>query len=97
MVGRDRWLDRLVNGLFICCISSGRLPIRVELKGLTEEDMYRILTEPVNNLITQQVNRVILRSAGLFVGDLIFLDSCWLIPLPPGGPSEHGEREADFQ
>jgi ATP-dependent protease HslVU (ClpYQ) ATPase subunit len=25
----------------------GRLPIRVELKGLTEDDMYRILTEPV--------------------------------------------------
>jgi len=33
----------------------GRLPIRVELKGLTEEDMYRILTEPVTNLIAQQV------------------------------------------
>lgn len=33
----------------------GRLPIRVQLKGLTEEDMYRILTEPVNNLIRQQV------------------------------------------
>ncbi|KAG5190092.1 ATP-dependent protease ATP-binding subunit HslU [Tribonema minus] len=32
----------------------GRLPIRVELKGLTEEDMYRILTEPVTNLIRQQ-------------------------------------------
>jgi ATP-dependent protease HslVU (ClpYQ) ATPase subunit len=26
----------------------GRLPIRVELKGLTEDDMYRILTEPVS-------------------------------------------------
>ncbi len=25
------------------------------LKGLTEEDMYRILTEPVTNLIKQQV------------------------------------------
>jgi hypothetical protein len=35
--------------------SSGRLPIRVELKGLTEEDLYRILTEPVTNIITQQV------------------------------------------
>lgn len=34
---------------------TGRLPIRVELKGLTEEDMYRILTEPVTNLIAQQV------------------------------------------
>ncbi|CAM9682551.1 unnamed protein product, partial [Sphacelaria rigidula] len=36
-------------------MSTGRLPIRVQLKGLTEEDMYRILTEPVNNLIRQQV------------------------------------------
>jgi len=32
----------------------GRLPIRVELKDLSEEDMYRILTEPENNLIKQQ-------------------------------------------
>jgi ATP-dependent HslUV protease ATP-binding subunit HslU len=33
----------------------GRLPIRVELKPLTEEDFYTILTEPENNLIRQQV------------------------------------------
>jgi len=33
----------------------GRLPIRVELKGLTEDDMHRILTEPVTNLVSQQV------------------------------------------
>lgn len=32
----------------------GRLPIRVELNGLSEDDMYRILTEPVTNLIRQQ-------------------------------------------
>lgn len=32
----------------------GRLPIRVTLKGLTEEDLHRILTEPVNNLLRQQ-------------------------------------------
>jgi len=32
----------------------GRLPIRVELDGLTEGDMYRILTEPETNLIAQQ-------------------------------------------
>lgn len=32
----------------------GRLPIRVNLQGLTEDDMYRILTEPVTNLIRQQ-------------------------------------------
>merc|ERR1719454_1042037 len=33
----------------------GRLPIRVELKSLTEKDMYTILTEPENNLVKQQV------------------------------------------
>jgi ATP-dependent HslUV protease ATP-binding subunit HslU len=33
----------------------GRLPIRVELKDLTEDDFYRILTEPETNLIKQQV------------------------------------------
>lgn len=32
----------------------GRLPIRVTLKGLSQDDLYRILTEPVNNLIRQQ-------------------------------------------
>jgi len=31
----------------------GRLPIRVELKALTEEDFRRILTEPEANLIRQ--------------------------------------------
>jgi len=30
------------------------LPIRVELKDLSEEDLHRILTEPENNLIKQQ-------------------------------------------
>eukprot|EP00761_Pharyngomonas_kirbyi_P013578 gb/GECH01013607.1/.p1 GENE.gb/GECH01013607.1/~~gb/GECH01013607.1/.p1 ORF type:complete len:653 (+),score=189.76 gb/GECH01013607.1/:1-1959(+) len=33
----------------------GRLPIRVELKGLTRTDLYRILTEPEQNLIKQQI------------------------------------------
>ena len=32
----------------------GRLPIRVELTGLTKEDLYRILTEPQNNMVVQQ-------------------------------------------
>jgi ATP-dependent HslUV protease ATP-binding subunit HslU len=32
----------------------GRLPIRVALRALTENDFYRILTEPVNNLLKQQ-------------------------------------------
>lgn len=36
----------------------GRLPIRVELKGLTEDDLYRILTEPVSNLVRQQVELI---------------------------------------
>jgi ATP-dependent HslUV protease ATP-binding subunit HslU len=36
----------------------GRLPIKVSLKGLTEEDFYRILTEPVTNLIRQQVEMI---------------------------------------
>ena len=31
----------------------GRLPIRVELQGLDEDDMYRILTEPEANLVEQ--------------------------------------------
>ena len=30
------------------------MPIRVELKPLTEQDMYTILTEPENNLVKQQ-------------------------------------------
>lgn len=33
----------------------GRMPIRVNLKGLSEDDLFRILTEPVNNLLKQQV------------------------------------------
>ena len=33
----------------------GRLPIRVELKGLTEDDLYKILTEPVANVSTVQI------------------------------------------
>jgi ATP-dependent HslUV protease ATP-binding subunit HslU len=41
----------------------GRLPIRVELKGLTEEDLYRILTEPVANLVRQQIE--MLRTEGV--------------------------------
>jgi len=36
----------------------GRLPIRVELAGLTEDDLYKILTEPVANLVQQQVGLI---------------------------------------
>jgi ATP-dependent protease HslVU ATPase subunit len=32
----------------------GRLPVRVELQGLTEKDFVRILTEPTFNLLRQQ-------------------------------------------
>ena len=52
----------IASGAFHTCKPSdllaelqGRLPIRVELKGLTQDDMYRILTEPATNLIAQQV------------------------------------------
>merc|ERR1711865_456216 len=51
----------IASGAFHSCKPSdllaelqGRLPIRVELKGLTEDDMYRILTEPVTNVLRQQ-------------------------------------------
>lgn len=47
----------------------GRLPIRVTLQGLTEADLYRILTEPVNNLLYQQVE--MLKSENV---NLIFTD-----------------------
>uniref|UniRef100_A0A7S4K9X6 AAA+ ATPase domain-containing protein n=1 Tax=Odontella aurita TaxID=265563 RepID=A0A7S4K9X6_9STRA len=35
----------------------GRLPIRVELNGLTEEDLYRILTEPIANVSLCEIRR----------------------------------------
>jgi len=36
----------------------GRLPIRVELNGLTEQDLYKILTEPEANLVVQQIELI---------------------------------------
>lgn len=47
----------------------GRLPIRVTLKGLGEEDLYRILTEPISNLIRQQVE--LMRTENV---ELVFTD-----------------------
>ncbi len=47
----------------------GRFPLRVELKDLSAEDYYRILTEPENALIKQQVE--LLRTEGV---TLIFPD-----------------------
>jgi len=52
----------IASGAFHYCKPSdllaelqGRMPIRVELKPLTEADLYAVLTEPENNLIKQQV------------------------------------------
>jgi ATP-dependent HslUV protease ATP-binding subunit HslU len=50
----------------------GRLPIRVKLSDLSEDDLYRILVEPEFNLILQQ--RVLLRTEGVdlrFTNDAI--------------------------
>jgi len=47
----------------------GRLPIRVELRALTEEDFKRILTEPEHNLIRQYT--ALLATEGV---DLSFAD-----------------------
>ncbi|KAK4534002.1 hypothetical protein CDCA_CDCA01G0027 [Cyanidium caldarium] len=48
----------------------GRLPIRVELRPLTESDLYRILTEPENSLLKQQM--ALLRTEGI---ELEFTDA----------------------
>ncbi|MBO9710032.1 MAG: ATP-dependent protease ATPase subunit HslU [Caulobacter sp.] len=48
----------------------GRLPIRVELKGLTRDDLRRILTEPEANLIRQ--HQALMATEGL---TLVFTDS----------------------
>jgi len=47
----------------------GRLPIRVQLHDLTEDDLYRILTEPETHTIMQQ--RALLHTEGV---DLRFTD-----------------------
>jgi len=47
----------------------GRLPIRVELKPLTEKDLYTILTEPVNNLCNQQVAMMETEGVQLVIDD----------------------------
>jgi len=67
----------ICSGAFHSCKPSdllaelqGRLPIRVELKGLSEQDLYRILTEPETNLLLQQ--RELLKTEGL---DVTFDDS----------------------
>ena len=47
----------------------GRLPIRVELNGLTEEDLYKILTEPEANLVRQQIELIGTEGVTLTFGD----------------------------
>jgi len=47
----------------------GRFPIRVELSSLTEDDFYRILTEPKNALLLQYI--ALLRTEGV---ELVFAD-----------------------
>lgn len=66
----------ICSGAFHSCKPSdmlaelqGRLPIRVELKGLTGEDFYRILTEPEANMVKQQV--ALMKAENV---DLIFTD-----------------------
>jgi ATP-dependent HslUV protease ATP-binding subunit HslU len=41
----------------------GRLPIKVELKGLTRDDLFRVLTEPEANVLKQQ--RALLETEGV--------------------------------
>ena len=60
----------VASGAFHACKPSdllpelqGRLPIRVELKGLDEEDLYRILTEPVSNILLQ--NKLLIETEGV--------------------------------
>jgi len=67
----------IASGAFHYCKPSdllaelqGRLPVRVELKPLTEEDMYTILTEPENNLVKQQVALMGTEGVDLEVTDL---------------------------
>eukprot|EP00850_Spirogloea_muscicola_P024110 SM000444S16338 [mRNA] locus=s444:22217:25055:+ [translate_table: standard] len=67
----------ICSGAFHSCKPSdmlaelqGRLPIRVELKGLTQKDLYRILTEPETNMIRQQ--QLLMATEKI---DLVFTDS----------------------
>ena len=72
----------IASGAFHYCKPSdllaelqGRLPIRVELKNLTEKDMYTILTEPENNLVNQQCALMFTEGVQLDITD----DAKWRI------------------
>jgi len=47
----------------------GRLPVRVELQGLTEDDLYKIMTEPVVNVLKQQVELIATEGVKLLFED----------------------------
>ncbi len=47
----------------------GRFPLRVELKDLTAEDYYRILTEPQNALLKQQTALLATEGVNITMGD----------------------------
>mmetsp|Transcript_18898 Transcript_18898/g.24407 ORF Transcript_18898/g.24407 Transcript_18898/m.24407 type:complete len:546 (+) Transcript_18898:141-1778(+) len=62
----------IASGAFHSCKPSdllaelqGRLPIRVELNPLTEDDLFRILTEPKPNLIRQYVEMMAVEQVNL--------------------------------
>lgn len=66
----------IASGAFHSCKPSdllaelqGRLPIRVTLKGLSQDDLYKILTEPVTNLIQQQLELLKAESVALSFTD----------------------------
>lgn len=51
------------NAAYASYDTQGRLPVKVELAGLTADDFYRILTEPQHNMIRQQ--QVLLATEGV--------------------------------
>eukprot|EP00002_Diphylleia_rotans_P040543 TRINITY_DN9638_c0_g1_i2.p1 TRINITY_DN9638_c0_g1~~TRINITY_DN9638_c0_g1_i2.p1 ORF type:complete len:393 (+),score=100.18 TRINITY_DN9638_c0_g1_i2:245-1423(+) len=62
----------IASGAFHVCKPSdmlpelqGRFPVRVELQALSEEDFYRILTEPETNILQQQIE--LLQTEGIDV------------------------------
>lgn len=66
----------IASGAFHSCKPSdllaelqGRLPIRVNLKALSQADLHRILTEPENNLIRQQVALIGTEGVELEIGE----------------------------
>ena len=66
----------ICSGAFHSCKPSdmlaelqGRLPIRVELRGLSREDLYRILTEPEHSLLKQQQALMATEGVGLTFED----------------------------